>query len=221
MRQVVLVIVLVAAAFLGGAFVNGPGLRWAQTQLLGSLGLNDEGEIASVDLKGAVSPGATGEGSQAAKAGSEPVTGPLAPVPSLVTETDPGKTDASGSRSSRAAGDERRPASPGSSPPPPLTAPLGSSQSGPGSSKGIAGTEEKSLSAFPDTDPPALLDPSVNRAVTSTPGGQPPPDRDGAPAPPAPRGRAGLHDALRRPAAAGFTIGCRRCGTRSVAASRA
>ena len=48
MRQVVLVIVLVAAAFLGGAFVNGPGLRWAQTQVLGSLGLNEGGEIASV-----------------------------------------------------------------------------------------------------------------------------------------------------------------------------
>ena len=52
-------------------FVNGPGLRWAQTQLLGSLGLDDEGEIASVDLKGAVEPG-NGEGPKAAKPGSEP-----------------------------------------------------------------------------------------------------------------------------------------------------
>ena len=32
MRQLFLVVVLVAASFLGGAFVNGPGLQWAQTQ---------------------------------------------------------------------------------------------------------------------------------------------------------------------------------------------
>src|SRR5579883_1917296 len=48
-RHVLLVLVLVAASFLGGAFVNGPGLRWVQTQLLGSLGLSDGGEIAAVD----------------------------------------------------------------------------------------------------------------------------------------------------------------------------
>ena len=33
-RQLVLVIVLVGAAFLGGAFVNGPGLRWVQAQVI-------------------------------------------------------------------------------------------------------------------------------------------------------------------------------------------
>ena len=52
MRQAILVVVLVAASFLGGAFVNGPGLRWAQTRVLRSLGLSDGGEIASVDLEG-------------------------------------------------------------------------------------------------------------------------------------------------------------------------
>ena len=46
MRQIVLVVVLVGAAFLGGAFVNGPGLRWVQTQLLGSMGLGEEREPA-------------------------------------------------------------------------------------------------------------------------------------------------------------------------------
>ena len=51
----ILVVVLVAAAFLGGAFVNGPGLQWAQTRVLRSLGLNNAGEITSVDLKPAAS----------------------------------------------------------------------------------------------------------------------------------------------------------------------
>ena len=71
MRQVVLVVVLVGAAFLGGAFVNGPGLRWVQTQVLGSLGLGDGGEIASVDLKAAASPDAVLEG----RGRSSPVAG--------------------------------------------------------------------------------------------------------------------------------------------------
>lgn len=33
-RKAILVILLVGAAFLGGAFVNGPGLQWAQSQAL-------------------------------------------------------------------------------------------------------------------------------------------------------------------------------------------
>ena len=55
MRQVVLVIVLVAAAFAGGAMVRGPGPRWIQSQLLDYMGLKDGGEVASIDLP-AVSP---------------------------------------------------------------------------------------------------------------------------------------------------------------------
>ena len=50
MRQAILVVMLVGAAFLGGAFVNGPGLQWAQTRVLRSLGLNNGGEIAALDL---------------------------------------------------------------------------------------------------------------------------------------------------------------------------
>src|SRR4051794_32264151 len=42
---------MVAAAFLGGAMVNGPAVRWTQARLLDYLGLK-EGEIASVDLPG-------------------------------------------------------------------------------------------------------------------------------------------------------------------------
>jgi hypothetical protein len=40
-RQLILVLVLVAASFLGGAFVNGPGLQWVQTRVVRSLGLNN------------------------------------------------------------------------------------------------------------------------------------------------------------------------------------
>jgi hypothetical protein len=50
-RQAILVIVLVAASFLGGAFVNGPGLHWVQQRVLRSLGLTEGCEIASVNLK--------------------------------------------------------------------------------------------------------------------------------------------------------------------------
>ena len=86
MRHVVLVVVLIGAAFLGGAFVNGPGLRWVQTQVLGSLGLGDEDETASVDLKA----GASGTGPSKAAAG-ESGRGPLAPVPGLVADGGPAK----------------------------------------------------------------------------------------------------------------------------------
>jgi hypothetical protein len=50
-RQVILVVLLVGAAFLGGAFVNGPGLQWAQSRVLRLLGLNSVGEIAEIDLE--------------------------------------------------------------------------------------------------------------------------------------------------------------------------
>ena len=39
MRQAVFVMVIVTAAFLGGAVVNGPGLRWVQARLLDYIGL--------------------------------------------------------------------------------------------------------------------------------------------------------------------------------------
>jgi hypothetical protein len=82
-RQVVLVVVLVGAAFLGGAFVNGPGLRWVQTQVLGSLGLDDGGEIATVDLKNGVGPDKAGEKTIPGQS----ILAPVLPVPGLVADT--------------------------------------------------------------------------------------------------------------------------------------
>jgi hypothetical protein len=135
-RQVVLVVVLVGAAFLGGAFVNGPGLRWVQTQVLGSLGLDEGGEIATVDLKGGAGPDKAGDKANP----GEPARGPVAPVPGLVAE--PGaKAEASERRpirreASEGAGAPRPPTSTAPAPPrsipdptapadpPPLSAPV-------------------------------------------------------------------------------------------------
>ncbi len=101
MRQVILVIVLVGAAFLGGAFVNGPGLRWAQTQVLGKLGFSDEVEIASIAMKGPHGNGPVSASSKtaAAKRGGPGFSEPIAPAPTLVA--DDGKTDAGSKKSKR------------------------------------------------------------------------------------------------------------------------
>ncbi len=75
MRHLFLVILLIGAAFLGGAFVNGPGLQWVQARLMKSLGLGESNEIASVQLK-------------ASPANPSPSTpqAPIAPAPSIVGE---------------------------------------------------------------------------------------------------------------------------------------
>jgi len=176
-RQVVLVVVLVAAAFLGGAFVNGPGLRWARTQVLGSLGLREENEIASVDLKGATNPEPTGEGARPTKNGPRTDSGPLAPIPSLVTEDEAGKSHASDRHPPRPLGDARRPASP-----PALTGPIASSPAAVNSRKAVPRAEKSAPRSASDTEPPALLDPSVKPASTTPIGGPATLDREVAPA---------------------------------------
>jgi hypothetical protein len=163
-RQVVLVVVLVTAAFLGGVFVNGPGLRWAQTQVLGSLGLNDGGEIASVDLKGPANPDMTGDGFRPAKAGAETASGPLAPIPSLAMD-----------------GQKARPAASPSSPPL-LISPLASSHADADSRKGASRAAEKTQRASSDASAPGRLDLDVTPAVASSASNPGAPDRDSAPA---------------------------------------
>src|SRR5690349_7800515 len=103
-RQMCLVLVLVASSFLGGAFVNGPGLRWVQTQLLGSLGLSEGGEIAAVDLKTAAGPERAGDRAGAAPSSPEPLRGPVAPVPPLISDGETGTADAPDRRPARQAG---------------------------------------------------------------------------------------------------------------------
>lgn len=42
MRKALFAVILVSASFAGGAFVNGPGLQWAQQQLMSRLGIEEE-----------------------------------------------------------------------------------------------------------------------------------------------------------------------------------
>jgi hypothetical protein len=98
-RQLFLVVVLIAASFLGGAFVNGPGLQWAQTRLLRCLGLNQGGEIASVELKPVTTseldlPVSSTE-SMSTKPTIDTPPSSLVSVPGLQTETKSPKGDAS------------------------------------------------------------------------------------------------------------------------------
>jgi hypothetical protein len=94
-RQAILVLVLVAASFLGGAFVNGPGLQWVQSKVLRSIGLNSGGEITSVDLKPAQVAGVHPGGLAPASSEVGGTQGPVAPMPSLVAEDQSSEDDAS------------------------------------------------------------------------------------------------------------------------------
>jgi hypothetical protein len=98
-RQLILVVVLVAASFLGGAFVNGPGLQWVQTRVLRSLGLNNGGEITSVDLKLAATSEANSSGLVSTKPEADATQALPAPVPSLRMEDEVTKQDTSDRRS--------------------------------------------------------------------------------------------------------------------------
>jgi hypothetical protein len=84
-RQVALVVVLVAAAFAGGALLNGPGLLRAQARLLHFLGWN-ESDIASIELKGTVSNDPSMGSTPPSKPQAELMEGPVAPVPSVIAE---------------------------------------------------------------------------------------------------------------------------------------
>jgi hypothetical protein len=98
-RQLFLVVVLIAASFLGGAFVNGPGLQWAQSRLLRSLGLNQGGEIASVELKpAAISEPDSQLSSTESMSTKSTIDTPQSPPvsrPALQTQTKSPKQDAS------------------------------------------------------------------------------------------------------------------------------
>jgi hypothetical protein len=115
-RQAILIVLLIAAAFLGGAFVTGPGLQWAQARLLRSLGLSNGGEIAAVDLESGVI------GTDPAELPKSQVAAPsepIAPMPRVLAERKSSKQDAF---------DRIPPAEPGGTP---STSNSGSNQSRP------------------------------------------------------------------------------------------
>ncbi len=93
MRQAIFVVVMVAAAFLGGAVVNGPGLRWVQARLLDYMGLQDGGEIASIDL-----PQVTSDPAEPHRPGTSPAAGrPNSQTTALGAERQAGKQSPAGS----------------------------------------------------------------------------------------------------------------------------
>ena len=172
-RQAILVVVLVSASFLGGAFVNGPGLSWAQTRVLRSLGLTDGGEIASVNLDATANPDAVSDGSTPTKPDGERMRGPVAPVPSFVAEGESSEQDApdrpvSSPRPKSKSG--RDGGSPGSRP---------SLSSSPSTTITPSSTSEAAPLASPSRQA-APLDPSITPAIASSP---PEPSREPAPAP--------------------------------------
>ncbi len=119
MRYVFFIVVLVAAAFLGGAFINGPGLEWAKTRALRYIGLTTGAEIDSVDLKQA---GGESNVDEAGLIKPERDT-PVAPTPSVVSETEPGQEDASERRQKTAVSTPPRTATARAVEPPPLEPP--------------------------------------------------------------------------------------------------
>ena len=90
MRQAILIVLLIAAAFLGGAFVTGPGLQWAQARVLRSLGLNNGGEIAAVDLESSV---IGPDPAEQPKSQVAAPSGPIAPMPKVASERKSSKPD--------------------------------------------------------------------------------------------------------------------------------
>jgi hypothetical protein len=208
-RHAILVIVLIASSFLGGAFVNGPGLRWAQTRLMRSLGLNEEGEIASVDLMAAAGSDGPGSGSGPAKPTGEPMLEPLAPVPSVVAEDELSQqlpSDHPNTASSKL-GEKPRPGSssktqsisPSSSPPMTVSAATGSASrqlTSPDSEVKPAGTSSSDGPSSSDSKvKPALLD-SLGTLLASTSSSPPEPPSGSAPhsSSPAPKSMRNVGD---------------------------
>jgi hypothetical protein len=171
-RQAILVVVLVSASFLGGAFVNGPALSWAQTRVLRSLGLSDGGEIASVNLDATASPDSVSDGSAPIKSEGERMRGPLAPVPSLIAEGESSEQDASDRRPVPRPRPKSKSGRDGGSP---RSQPSSSSAPSPSTASEAAPLASPSRQAAP-------LDPSITPAIAASP--PPEPAREPAPVSP-------------------------------------
>jgi hypothetical protein len=94
-RQAILIALLIGAAFLGGAFINGPGLQWVQSRVLRLLGFNNGGEIAAVDLEANLNDEIGSEHAEPLNQRAAIAPGPIAPIPSLVSENKAATQDAS------------------------------------------------------------------------------------------------------------------------------
>jgi hypothetical protein len=195
-RQFLLVIVLVAAAFLGGAFVNGPGLQWVQTKLLRSLGLNHGGEITSVDLRSVPGSQTSTDEAGLIKPERDVTEGPVAPTPSVVTENKSPQHDASDRpaigktkpKSNPDGSGSPRSESLASSPPIKQTPPLPDSPAlePPASDPEVApaSTASSSPPSHPDSNvAPAILDTLAALLPSSPPSSDPSPPSSPSPLP--------------------------------------
>jgi len=219
-RQVLFVIAVVGAAFVGGAVVNGPGFRWAQERLLVYMGLQDGGEIASIDLPPAPGEARVAE-TPAVENGS---TGPTVKEPEVkaASTVDPDARRAGLERRALSQGipapkteprvtepfvetDAQKPKSPaaGESGAPALLGALaGALQQAappPGAADGPTKTPEPEPGSGPDA-PPAPLDPSVAPALLASlaSSGSDPAARDAEPKDSAPSDEAGDWADLKR-----------------------
>jgi hypothetical protein len=187
-RQFILVIVLVAAAFGGGAFVNGPGLQWAQTRLLRSLGLNNGGEIASIDLKSVRSPESSIDEQGLVKPEREPLSRPRASTPSLLTENESSQDNTPDPPSPAPTTLKDSSSGPKLPRPAPSSTPTSLEQQQastvPSLEPPVADPDVKLVSA-PSSPPKSRLDPDLAPALLDTLAGLLPPNRfssDSAPA---------------------------------------
>lgn len=190
MRQVLFVIAVVGAAFVGGAVVNGPGFRWAQERLLVYMGLQDGGEIASIDLPPA--PGEAPVANVANVATAEgPATEPLVKEPEVRTAPtlDPNARRAGHERQALSQGvpapkaepratepfaetdaDAQEPAADGASGAPALLGALAGALKQAAPPPGAADGPTKAPEPEPEPgDAPAPLDPSVAPALLASP----------------------------------------------------
>lgn len=214
MRQFLLVIVLVGAAFGGGALVSGPGFRWAQEHLLDYMGLKDGGEIDSLEL----TPPPDAQAKKAGAADDEPPRAPepkvapapapaaasdLAAAPPVAPEANPPTLPEPKVTEPFKETQAARPESPSPSPSPaPAAEPakgggpalLGALSSILSPAPAASPTPPPTGTAQPKAEPPALLDPGVS--PSSIPAHEP------SPAPAAPATAGGDWAEVRRKLAA-------------------
>lgn len=165
MRQVLLVIVLVGAAFGGGALVSGPGFRWAQEHLLDYMGLKDGGEIDTLDLSpppGAANPGVAEPLAGPAAAKSAPATAAIPPPAPTPRATEPFT--------------EAQATAPAPSPAPAAEAPKAPAEAAQAAGAGMLGALNAMLTP-PKAAEPAPADPAI------APSSLPPLEAAPAPAP--------------------------------------
>lgn len=175
MRQALLVIVLIGAAFGGGAVVSGPGFRWAQEHALDYMGLKDGGEIDTLEL---IPP--PGEGKPAV---AEPLAGPAAAKSALSQAASQPPSPAPAPEATEPY-TEAQAAAPAPSPPPPAGEPA--KPEGPA----LLGALNAMLSppaaaeSKPEATPPAdaAVSPSNLPPLEAVPSPEPPPPPSSAPA---------------------------------------